>query len=95
MTQKFIFKRPYLWPVGEGGMVVPNRVIAAGRWDSAPIRRLVRQAKEKGWLLDLTYGKACQWVLFLDSGHIVLASQPMPIAADAEGYVEEDDHDSI
>ncbi len=71
---------PYLWPVGPAGLVAPDRVLAAGRWESAPIRRAVRKAKPEGRLIDLTFGRACKWVLFLDSGHIVLAAVPMPVA---------------
>lgn len=64
----------WLSPAGPGGMVAPGRVVAAGRWDSAPIRRAARTAKAEGRLIDLTYGHACKWVLFLDSGHVVLAT---------------------
>ncbi len=64
-----------LWPVGPGGMVSPDRVIAVGRWDSAPMRRAARKARAEGKLIDLTYGHACQWVIFLDSGHLVLATR--------------------
>ena len=71
---------PYLWPVGAGGLIAPDRVIVAGRWDSAPIKRAVRKAKADGRLIDLTYGRACKWVMFLDSGHLVLAAVPMPVA---------------
>ena len=78
MQQKMVFHRPYLWPVGRGGLVSPERVVAAGRWASAPIRRLAREAQAQGWLLDFTFGKACCWVIFLDTGHVVLASEPMP-----------------
>ncbi len=81
MNKEMYFRKPYLWPVGDGGMIEPNRVVAAGRWSSAPIRRSARQAKHDGRLIDLTYGKACIWVLYLDSGHLVLASQPMPVAS--------------
>jgi len=80
---------PYLWPAGEGGMVAPDRVIVAGRWDSAPVRRAARKAKTEGRLIDLTFGRACVWVMFLDSGHVVLASVPMPVATlDDEEYDE-------
>ena len=71
---------PYLWPVGKGGMVAPQRVIAVGLWSSAPVRRLARQAKKENRLVDLTYGEACLWVIFMDSGHLVLATEPMPMA---------------
>ena len=61
--------------VGSGGSVMRTRVVAVGRFDSTPIRRLASQARKEGRLIDLTYGKACKLVLFLDSGHIVLASK--------------------
>jgi len=70
---------PYLWPVGKAGLVAPERVIVAGRWESAPIKRAARKAKIENRLIDLTYGRACKWVLFLDSGHLVLAAVPMPV----------------
>ena len=61
--------------VGPGGSVHFNRIIAIGRWKSEPIRRAARKAKEEGRLIDLTYGYACQWVFFMDSGHVVLGTQ--------------------
>jgi regulator of extracellular matrix RemA (YlzA/DUF370 family) len=80
MSAGFISGVPYLWPLGVGGMVAPERILAAGRWESAPIRRAARRARDEGKLIDLTFGRACHWVLFLDSGHLVLASDPMPVA---------------
>jgi len=74
-------KPPYLWPVGPGGLVASDRILAAGRWSSAPIRRSVRMAKSQGKLVDLTYGRACIWVLFLDSCHLVLISDLLPVTA--------------
>lgn len=72
---------PYLWPVGLAGLVAPERVIVAGRWDSAPIKRAARKARAEDRLIDLTFGRACKWVIFLDSGHLVLVAVPMPVAA--------------
>lgn len=71
---------PYLWPAGLGGLVATERILAAARWESAPIKRAVRKAKTQGLLIDLTYGRACKWVLFLDSGHLVLTAVAMPVA---------------
>jgi len=80
---------PYLWPVGEAGLVAPDRVIVAGRWVSAPIKRMARIARAEGRLIDLTYGQKCVWVMFLDSGHLVLTSTSMPVAVlEDEGYDE-------
>lgn len=87
MSNKNSHSVPYLWPVGIAGLVAPERVIVAGRWESAPIRRAAHKAKTEGRLIDLTYGRACKWVLFLDSGHLVLAAVPMPVAIlDDEEY---------
>ena len=61
--------------IGPGGSVARQRVVAMGRWDSAPIRRAARLARKEGRLIDLTYGQACRWVFFLDSGHVVLGTQ--------------------
>jgi extracellular matrix regulatory protein A len=64
-----------LWEAGLGGLVARERIIAIGRWSSAPLRRAARRAAQEGKLIDLTYGRACKWVIFLDSGHIVLATR--------------------
>jgi regulator of extracellular matrix RemA (YlzA/DUF370 family) len=63
-----------LTEAGPGGRVAMSRVLAVGKWESAPIRRAARKAKTEGRLIDLTYGYACKWALFLDSGHVVLAT---------------------
>ena len=65
----------YLLWAGPGGQVARARIVAVGRWESAPIRRAVRQARREGRLIDLTYGHACAWVIYLDSGHLVLATE--------------------
>jgi regulator of extracellular matrix RemA (YlzA/DUF370 family) len=64
--------------IGHGGSVARQRVVAMGRWESAPIRRAARLAGKEGRLIDLTYGQACRWVFFLDSGHVVLGTQSVP-----------------
>lgn len=61
--------------VGPGGSIVFKRVVAIAKWNSAPVRRAVRLARQDGRLVDLTYGHACKWVFFMDSGHIVLGTQ--------------------
>lgn len=61
--------------IGPGGNVARKRVVAVGRFDSAPIRRAANLARKEGRLIDLTFGQACKWVFFLDSGHVVLATK--------------------
>lgn len=83
---------PYLWPVGQTGMIAPDRVIAVCLWKSDSIRQNVRHAEKDNLLIDLTDGHPCQWVVFLDSGHIVLTTDPMPVAIiDYQGYPWDND----
>jgi regulator of extracellular matrix RemA (YlzA/DUF370 family) len=70
---------PYLWPLGQGGLIDPDRLVAVGRYHSAPIHRAAKAAEKAHRLIDLTYGKACIWVLFMDSGHVVLCSDAVPL----------------
>jgi regulator of extracellular matrix RemA (YlzA/DUF370 family) len=63
-----------LWSAGMGGLIARERVVAVGRWDSAPIRRAARQARQTGRLIDLTFGYACKSVVFMDTGQVVLSA---------------------
>ena len=66
--------------IGFGGVIAVNRILAVVGPDSAPIRRLIRQAKEKGLTIDITRGRKTKAAIFLDSGHIALvALQPETI----------------
>ena len=58
-----------------GGRIPRSRIVAVGRWDSAPMRRAARKARNEGRLIDLTFGQACHWVYFLDTGHVALGSK--------------------
>ncbi|GAB4359245.1 MAG: DUF370 domain-containing protein [Cyanophyceae cyanobacterium] len=67
--------------VGFGNIVAANRVIAIVSPDSAPIRRIVSEAKERGQLIDATYGRRTRAVIVADSGHVVLSAiQPETVA---------------
>jgi regulator of extracellular matrix RemA (YlzA/DUF370 family) len=66
--------------IGFGGVIAANRILAVVGPDSAPIRRLIRQAKENGLAIDMTCGRKTKAAIFLDSGHIALvALQPETI----------------
>lgn len=66
--------------VGFGSSVAINRVLAVVAPDSAPIRRLLRDSRDKGLLIDATFGRKTKAVLILDSGHILTAAlQPETI----------------
>ena len=60
--------------VGYGGTIAINRVLAIASPDSAPIKRMIRQANKEGRIINLTYGRKAKTVIVLDSGHIALAA---------------------
>lgn len=59
--------------IGYGNVVSANRVIAIISPDSAPVKRIIQDAKEKGALVDATYGRKTRCVIIMDDGHIVLS----------------------
>ena len=59
--------------IGFGNMVNADRVIAVISPDSAPVKRLIQDAREKGALIDASYGRRTQVVLIMDSDHVILS----------------------
>ena len=59
--------------IGFGNMVAANRMIAIVSPESAPIKRIIQDAKEKGILIDATHGRRTRAVIITDSDHIVLS----------------------
>lgn len=67
--------------IGFGNIVSANRIIAIVSPESAPIKRIVQEAREKGLLVDATYGRRTRAVIITDSDHIVLSAvQPETVA---------------
>ena len=67
--------------IGFGNIVAANRVIAIVAPESAPIKRIINDAREKGQLIDATYGRRTRSVIVTDSSHIVLSAiQPETVA---------------
>lgn len=60
--------------VGFGNAVSANRVVAIVSPESAPIKRLGQEAKERGMLIDASFGRKTKSVLVMDSGHVVWSS---------------------
>lgn len=68
--------------IGLGNFVSADRVVAIVSPESAPIKRMVQDAKDKGTAIDSTYGRRTRGVLIMDSGQLVLSSlQPSTIVA--------------
>ena len=67
--------------IGFGNIVSANRVIAIVSPESAPIKRVINDARERGELIDATYGRRTRAVMVMDSGHIILSAiQPETVA---------------
>ena len=80
--------------IGFGNMVAAGRLIAIVSPDSAPIKRMVQEARDRGVLIDATYGRKTRSVVIMDSDHIVLSAiQPDTVAARLNGKeaVEEEE----
>ena len=60
--------------IGYGNMVASNRIISIVSPESAPIKRLVQEARDSGNAIDATYGRKTRAVIIMDSGHIILSS---------------------
>lgn len=67
--------------IGFGNIVSANRVIAIVSPESAPIKRIITDARESDKLIDATYGRRTRAVIVMDSGHVVLSAiQPETVA---------------
>ena len=67
--------------IGFGNMISAGRLIAIVSPESAPIKRMVQEARDRGVLVDATYGRRTRAVLIMDSDHIVLSAlQPETVA---------------
>ena len=68
--------------IGLGNVVSTDRIVAIVSPESAPIKRLIQDAKDKtGMFIDATYGRRTRAVLIMDSGHIILSPiQPETVA---------------
>ncbi len=67
--------------IGFGNIVSGNRVIAIVSPESAPIKRIITDARDRGQLIDATYGRRTRAVIVADSGHVILSAiQPETVA---------------
>jgi hypothetical protein len=77
--------------IGFGNIVMANRIVAIVSPESAPIKRIVQEAREKGSVIDATYGRRTRSVIVTDSSHIILSAvQPETVAHRVSGSDEQD-----
>ena len=60
--------------IGFGSMVAAGRVLAVVAPDSAPIKRVVQEARDRGMLIDASYGRKTKSVLLMDTDHVILSA---------------------
>lgn len=78
--------------IGFGNIISANRLVAIVSPESAPIKRVIQDARDRGMLIDATYGRRTRAVVIMDSDHIILSAvQPATVAhrLDENAAVEE------
>ncbi|GEK57340.1 DUF370 domain-containing protein [Marinococcus halophilus] len=76
--------------IGFGNIVSANRIISIVSPESAPIKRIIQEARDRNMLIDATYGRRTRAVIIADSDHVVLSAvQPETVAQRL--YTKDDD----
>ena len=77
--------------IGFGNMVSSARLLAIVSPDSAPIKRVIQEAKDRGMLIDASFGRRTRSVVLMDTDHVILSAiQPEVLAGRAGSRVEEE-----
>ncbi len=82
--------------IGFGNIISANRLVAIVSPESAPIKRIIQDARDRGMLIDATYGRRTRAVIIMDSDHIILSAvQPVTVAhrLDDSDMLEDDEED--
>ena len=81
--------------IGFGNMVSSSRLVAIVSPESAPIKRIIQDAKDRGTLIDATYGRRTRAVLVTDSDHVILSAVQPETVANRLSDREEDDEEEL
>ena len=80
--------------IGFGNIVSAERIISIVSPESAPIKRIVQEAKDSKMAIDATYGRRTRSVIIMDSGHIILSAvQPETVASRVDNDDDEDEEE--
>ena len=60
--------------IGFGSMVAANRVLTSVAPDSAPIKRVIQEARDRAMLIDASYGRKTKAVILMDTDHVILSA---------------------
>lgn len=78
--------------IGFGNLVSAERVISIVSPESAPIKRMIQEVRDRGALIDASFGRSTRSVLILDSGNVILSAlTPEVLAARFDDSVKEED----
>ena len=81
--------------IGFSSLVAAGRVLAIMEPDSAPIKRVVQEAKERGMLIDASYGRKTQAVILMDTDHVILSAlTPEVLSARWEDKIQSEDKEN-
>ena len=84
--------------IGFGNMVSSHRMLSIVSPDSAPIKRLVQEAKERSMVIDASFGRRTKSVIIMDTDHVILSAIPpetiVKRMADKEGEVYKDEEEA-
>ena len=75
--------------IGFGNLVSAERIVSVVSPESAPIKRMIQDVREKGSLIDASFGRSTRSVLIMDSGHVILSALPPETLADRFSEKEE------
>ena len=78
--------------IGFGNLISADRLVAVVGPDSAPIKRMVQESRERGMLIDATYGRKTASIFIMDSDHVVLSALPPErfVPAEEQARVKEE-----
>ncbi|MGI6029422.1 MAG: DUF370 domain-containing protein [Candidatus Heteroscillospira sp.] len=77
--------------IGFGNMVSSGKLVAIVSPESAPIKRIIQDVRDRGMLIDATYGRRTRAVIVMNSGHVILSpKQPETIAGRMAGKTTEE-----
>ena len=65
-----------LVPIGFGNLISAERMLAIVSPDSAPIKRMIQEVRDRGLLIDASFGRSTRAVILMDSGHVILSALP-------------------
>ncbi len=78
--------------IGFGNLVSSDRMVAIVSPESAPIKRMVQEAKDNKTAVDATYGRKTRAVLIMDSGHIILSAvQPETVGGRVDKNISQEE----